>query len=78
MDIPLIILLIILIIAVSVDCYYMRELSLAANKAAKRDIPLRPIFKPKPVEDTEEVKKYKTILANIDTYDGTGKGQERV
>lgn len=36
-------------------------------------------FKPyKPLEDTVQIRKYKTILDNIDAYDGSGKNQQKV
>jgi hypothetical protein len=41
--------------------------------------PIKPQFKPsKPKEPTPEEIKYSKILANIDAYEGSGKGQSKV
>lgn len=38
---------------------------------------LKPLFKAKP-KPTEEEIRYEKILANIDAYDGSGKGQTKI
>lgn len=43
------------------------------------ETPPKPKLKPsKPIKETEEQRRYKTILDNIDNYDGTGKGQTKI
>ena len=37
-----------------------------------------PLFKPKEIPETEEERKYRIIMENLNNYDGTGKGQVKV
>ena len=50
---------------------------LAINKTPN-DIPKQHLFKPKETPETEEEKKLRVLSENIENYDGTGKGQQKL
>ena len=50
---------------------------LAVNKTPN-DIPKQHLFKPKETPETEEEKKLRVLSENIENYDGTGKGQQKL
>jgi ABC-type amino acid transport system permease subunit len=43
-----------------------------------QETPRKPIFKPKEPKETEEQRKQRILLENIERYDGTGKGQVKI
>jgi hypothetical protein len=67
------------IIGIIVLCVYVAKeyLCIDIKPTVVPKTPLKPIFKPKP-KPTEEEIKYSKILANIDAYNGSGKGQTKV
>lgn len=40
--------------------------------------PSKPLFKPKEPKETEEQRKERILLENIESYDGTPKGQQKL
>ncbi len=55
----------------------LRRISTYLQKEVKTVIPVFKAFA-KDVKETKEMTDFKTVMDNIDAYDGTGKGQAKV
>jgi hypothetical protein len=66
------------LLAANIVISYFNADTIATAILISKDMPKappKPMFKPKEKEPTPEEIKYSKILANIDAYDGSGKGQ---
>lgn len=64
---------------ITTDLEEIRNAINGINVSQMEETPPKPQLKPsKPIKETEEQRRYKTILDNIDNYDGTGKGQTKI